>query len=38
MKNMNKIVGLTKRQAQGMIIISLIQTATIVITIYFLSH
>lgn len=38
MKNMNKILGLTKSQAQGIIIISLIQTATIVITICFLSH
>ena len=38
MKNMNKILGLTKSQAQGIIIISLLQTATIVITIYFLSH
>ena len=35
---MNKILGLTKSQAQGMIIIALIQTATIVTIIYFLSH
>lgn len=38
MKNMNKILGLTKSQAQGIIIISLIQTATIAATICFLSH
>ena len=38
MKNMNKILWLTKSQAQAVIIISLVQTATIVITIYFLSH
>ena len=38
MRNMNKILGLTKSQAQAVIIISLVQTATIVITIYFLSH